>query len=158
MPVQFFYIFTLCHCYYDTIKEGDQFLRKQGVQTPEGRQFCLLQPSEVHAIEVRYYVQRCPQCLEHREALHRPATRPWVSHMQTRKAASIEGTFTSHLIRLREGKHGVRIPLVVRYDDYELRVDPGLSTEKATVSVESWIAKVEEHTLQCLGATEVAKE
>ena len=48
--------------------------------------------------------------------------------------------------------------MVVRYDDYELRVDPGLSTEKATVSVESWIAKVEEHTLQCLGATEVAKE
>jgi len=138
--------------------EGDQVLRKQGIQTPKGRQFGLLQPSEVHAIEVRYYVQRCPQCLEHREALHRPGTRPRVSHMQTRKAASIEGSFTSHLIRLREGKHGVRIPLVVRYDDYELRVDPGLSTEKATVSVESWIAKVEEHTLQCLGATEVAKE
>jgi len=73
--------------------------------------------------------------------------------MQTRKAASIEGTFTSHLIRLREGKHGVWIPLVVRYDDYELRVDPGLSTEAATVSVESWIAKVEGHTMQCLGDT-----
>jgi len=157
MPVQFLDIFTWCHCYYDTIMEGDQVLRKQGIQTPKGRQFGLLQPSEVHAIEVRYYVQRCPQCLEHREALHRPATRPWVSHMQTRKAASIEGSFTSHLIRLREGKHGVRIPLVVRYDDYKLCVDPGLSTEVATALVKPWVAKVED-TMQCLGATEVAKE
>ncbi|KAK4095316.1 hypothetical protein Purlil1_112 [Purpureocillium lilacinum] len=138
--------------------EGDQCLRKQGIQTQEGRQFCLLQPSEVHSIEVRYYVQRCPQCLEHREALDHPGTRPWVSHIQTRKAASIEGTFTSHLIRLREGKHDVQIPLTVRYDDHELCVDPGLPTEEATASVESWIAKVEEHTMQCLGATEVAKE
>ena len=157
MPVQFLDIFTWCHCYYDTIMEGDQVLRKQGIQTPKGRQFGLLQPSEVHSIEVRYYVQRCPQCLEHREALHRPGTRPRVSHMQTRKAASIEGSFTSHLIRLREGKHGVRIPLVVRYDDYKLCVDPGLSTEVATALVKPWVAKVED-TMQCLGATEVAKE